>query len=875
MLYSSLQGTSSDPEPPLPILQEPEQRSELPSGPKLDDIQYIYHPHSKRSSETCTLREHLQQESARRRIPSTNETPWAPFHTRLDFEVAEFAQENMLNRAATNKLITLIRRCAENMKDLTIVHSADIDKQWDAAAKKCTDFKKYDVVVPYKNNTGTTTEKFDMYARPLWDWAVDLIKDPSLSRCFVWDSVRMFRHNGVSFIRFWNEPWTADALWEIQSKLPDNPDAKPCPFILYADKSKLSSFGTQKAYPIIARLANVVVGIRNSDDWGGGQVVGELPVVQDDTAVSGKTRYVNFKNAVWHASFYKLLESVARHSKTGIWTLCGDGKERWLFPVILILAADYEEASVMTLIRGSGGNHPCAVCLIHRDEQSDLTIIADLRTAQGSKEAVETAQSSSAEAGENLLKGLGLRKVENAFWNVANSDAHHATSFERLHSNHSGLGGDHLIGQVKAHLENLEGRAAAKVDKHFNSFPRWRNLNHFQSVTNISFNDGSKHEDIAKMMVYASHDVLTDKAGFLLLQCLRSYLEVDLYVGLELHTAETIAAGRRHLQKFDRLMKEYQNTCVDTPFGEKNWNFPKMHLQQHAFDDIVRKGASRNFGAKIDESMHAATRAAYLRQTNFKNVTPQILRSLHRTLVAKYIRDQLDGRETFLDDDDFEQQAPSDIEPVGNVVVGSRKTPTSFADLENVMKEDTAFTRFRLRFAEFLNIFLPAFGYTLPQGKRVALQPTQEIIPFQFLKVFFQSLETWIEDADYLRCSPSFHNSERYDAALVKTVDGHIFARLVYVFTHKIEDKTHPFALVQALDVGIGVRTTKDKALGLYRVRERQRKECEFISVHSIVRGAFIVPDFSRKGDYLVVDIIDADMFLRLRGLYPTHISEL
>ncbi|KAK7059249.1 hypothetical protein R3P38DRAFT_3303349 [Favolaschia claudopus] len=685
------------------------------------------------------------------------------------------------------------------MKDLTIVHSADIDNSGDAAAKKCTDFKKYDVVVPYKNNTGTTTEKFDMYARPLWDWAVDLIKDPSLSRCFVWDSVGCFDTMASPLYDSGMRPWTADALWEIQSKLPDNPDAKPCPFILYADKSKLSSFGTQKAYPIIARLAQR------------GQVVGELPVVQDDTAVSGKTRYVNFKNA------------------TGIWTLCGDGKERWLFPVILILAADYEEASVMTLIRGSGGNHPCPVCLIHRDEQSDLTIIADLRTAQGS---------SSAEAGENLLKGLGLRKVENAFWNVANSDAHHATSFERLHSNHSGLGGDHLIGQVKAHLENLEGRAAAKVDKHFNSFPRWRNLNHFQSVTNISFNDGSKHEDIAKMMVYASHDVLTDKAGFLLLQCLRSYLEVDLYVGLELHTAETIAAGRRHLQKFDRLMKEYQNTCVDTPFGEKNWNFPKMHLQQHAFDDIVRKGASRNFGAKIDESMHAATRAAYLRQTFLKFDSAGFLRSLHRTLVAKYIHD-----------DDFEQQAPSDIEPVGNVVVGSRKTPTSFADLENVMKEDTAFTRFRLRFAEFLNIFLPAFGYTLPQGKRVALQPTQEIIPFQFLKVFFQSLETWIEDADYLRCSPSFHNSERYDAALVKTVDGHIFARLVYVF--------HPQDRRQNPPICAGISS---------RCRDR---------LHSIVRGAFIVPDFSRKGDYLVVDIIDADMFLRLRGLYPTHISEL
>ncbi|KAK6969262.1 hypothetical protein R3P38DRAFT_2476221, partial [Favolaschia claudopus] len=168
------------------------------------------------------------------------------------------------------------------------------------------------------------------------------------------------------------------------------------------------------------------------------------------------------------------------------------------------------------------------------------------------------------------------------------------------------------------------------------------------------------------------------------------------------------------------------------------------------------------------------------------------------------------------------------------VVVGSRKTPTSFADLENDMKEDAAFTRFRLRFAEFLNNFLPAFGYGLPQGKRVAIQPTQEIIPFQFLKVFFQSLETWIDDTDYLHCSPFFHNSERYDAALVKTIDGHIFVRLVYVFTYKMEDP--------------------DKALGLYRVCQRQRKDCEFISVHSIVRGAFIVPDFSRKGDYLVVD---------------------
>jgi hypothetical protein len=31
------------------------------------------------------------------------------------------------------------------------------------------------------------------------------------------------------------------------------------------------------------------------------------------------------------------------------------------------------------------------------------------------------------------------------------------------------------------------------------SLPRWRGLNHFGTVMNVSFTDGSKHEDISKV----------------------------------------------------------------------------------------------------------------------------------------------------------------------------------------------------------------------------------------------------------------------------------------------------------------------------------------------------------------------------------------
>jgi hypothetical protein len=73
-------------------------------------------------------------------------------------------------------------------------------------------------------------------------------------------------------------------------------------------------------------------------------------------------------------------------------------------------------------------------------------------------------------------------------------------------------------------------------------------------VTNITFNDGSKHEDIAKMMVFAAHTILTDKLGFSLLQAIRGYVELDMYASFKLHTSGTIAAGRRAHERFGELI---------------------------------------------------------------------------------------------------------------------------------------------------------------------------------------------------------------------------------------------------------------------------------------------------------------------------------
>ena len=102
------------------------------------------------------------------------------------------------------------------------------------------------------------------------------------------------------------------------------------------------------------------------------------------------------------------------------------------------------------------------------------------------------------------------------------------------------------------------------------------------------------------------------------------------------------------------------------------------------------------------------------------------------------------------------------------------------------------------------------------------------------------------------------------------TVGRDIFAQLLLVFTCFVNKTPYPLALIQPLDAPIHVQRRKDKDLGFIRVRAKPQQSSEFISVRSIIRGALLVEEFDQKGsgEFLVVDVVDGDMFLRLREKY-------
>ncbi|KAG2047846.1 hypothetical protein BDR06DRAFT_976428 [Suillus hirtellus] len=433
---------------------------------EVDDIMCEYHPSSKILPKVHVFHDFKCCSTPLASSAPPNKHPWAPFKLRLEFEFTELVLEACLNNEQTDRLIKLCNQCTSCQEKFTFQTHKDIHDRWDTASYRITGFTKDVISVPYDD-----------------------------------------------------ELYTTEAFWNIQSQLPDG--AKPLAFILYADKTKLSLFGTARGYPVVARLANLPTEIRNSQGIGGGYVVRWLPIVKEEKDHAGKLSWVNFKNAVWHEAFLKILSPLASRSSMGQWFECLDNLQCWFFPLILILSADYEEQRVYSI--------------------------------------------------QNMLH------------------------FNR------GLYHDHLWAELQKIITGLGRASVAKMDNNYKAFLWWRNLKHLAQVMSISFSNSSVYEDISKMVIYATHTIIIEDEcplSYHLLCCIHLFIEVDI---------------------------------------NKNWNFPKLHMSVHIFDNIEVKGATHNYNTKPNEKMHGLLKDSYLMCTNFRDVAPQILHMNHWQVVAENI----------------------------------------------------------------------------------------------------------------------------------------------------------------------------------------------------------------------------------------------
>ncbi|KAK0471916.1 hypothetical protein IW261DRAFT_1424721 [Armillaria novae-zelandiae] len=685
-----------------------------------------YHPSAILDPRILTREEYFQM-TAMEMTVSFIDKPWHPFASENDFELAELILRTGMNRQERDSFFKVLKtQAGDHQSAYTINNESDLNDAWSQAEHLLVTFKKEKLSLEYKEEI----QEYMLHFRPLWDWTLNLLSDPTLSPFFVWDAVKIFQldEKTNTRMRIFDEPWTGDLLWKVQSSLP--PGGKPLAYILYADKTHLSSFGTAKGYPVMARIANLPDAIRNGKGWGGGTVVGWLPIVEEDPKHKGKPSWINFKRVVWHESFRKIMESVVEYSYTGYaFTLPHSGKTIVIYPFIFVLSADYEEHCMMTLIRGVHSACPCPVCLVPDKNLMDITEVYPLRTTENMQKCYHQAQ----EVEDDILKSSGLRNVKNVFWSMDRSDPYRAVSWDRLHAYHLGLF-KHLLLRLLEHVERIPGpdkrKAKVIIDEFIANFPRWQNLIHFTN-----------------QILFAAHSVLTkakNPNAYLLLKVIRSYIELDMYTSMDVHTEKSIDEGRQLLGVFEANLKAYSQATDHMVWKNvTSWSIPKVHTQRHLFDDIIAKGATKNYNTKVNECMHGPLKEAYQTRTNFKNVADQILMTDHKYGIAMKLRQRMDRNKK------HQKEAMASVEQETKVSSKAKhhnrqmqniqslnskaslhslrftpRDPRTLEELEAAFHSDPAYERFRIRLGLFMTTFLNMIQEgTVAAGKYIQYQP--------------------------------------------------------------------------------------------------------------------------------------------------------
>ena len=95
------------------------------------------------------------------------------------------------------------------------------------------------------------------------------------------------------------------------------------------------------------------------------------------------------------------------------------------------------------------------------------------------------------------------------------------------------------------------------------------------------------------------------------------------------------------------------------------------------------------------------------------------------------------------------------------------------------------------------------------------------------------------------------------------------FGKLLLVFTVKYEEKEYGFAYIHKYKTSNRSSSILDRDLGLHRVHAKPTKLWEFIPITSITRGVFLVPDSDKAHNAFVLDVLDTDLYVRLRSIFP------
>ncbi|KAJ7603583.1 hypothetical protein FB45DRAFT_1087710 [Roridomyces roridus] len=572
---------------------------------------------------------------------SAEQNPYAPFDSKMDWEVARWAKLRGSGSTAFTDLLQIdgVREAL----GLSYKTTAELNKKIDNNLPGRPKFSRSEVVV--------NGEVFHLYSRNIIECVRALWGDTSFAPYLFVLPERHYIDKDKK-IRMYHNMHTGKWWWSTQQAVEkDNPGATIIPIIISSDKTQLTVFGNKTAYPVYMTIGNIPKEIRRKPSRRGYVLLGYLPTSRMKNVTNKSARRRILAN-VFHACMAHILEPLKTAGVTGLPMTSGDGLTRRGHPIYATFVGDYPEQLLVTCTKTG----ECPTCDVPREELG-----ADenhpLRNLEKILEALE-----SLDQGPTIYKRAceeaGIKPIFHPFWEgLPYTNIFRAISPDVLHQLYQGIV-KHLI----AWLTEVVGEA--EIDARCRRLPPNHHIRLFMNgICNLSRVTGKEHDQISRFILALIIDVRlpNNVSPAPLLAAVRGILDFVHLAQYPMHTSETLL----HLD--DSLQQFHDNKWVFVDLGVRDdFNLPKLHSCRHYVMYIKLFGTTDNYNTEYTERLHIDLAKDAYRSTNFKDEFPQMTLWLERKEKVyrheKYIQWRLDG-----------SPAPPTVEPLPPGIVYERQ----------------------------------------------------------------------------------------------------------------------------------------------------------------------------------------------------------
>ncbi|KAH9830938.1 uncharacterized protein C8Q71DRAFT_883208 [Rhodofomes roseus] len=522
-------------------------------------------------------------------VDPNSQNPYAPFASRLDWEMARWAKLRGSGSTAFSNLLA-IPEVRERL-GLSFKNSDELNKIIDKELPtRRPMFRRFEVCIG--------GERFDMFNRDVIECARALWGDGEHMPYLCFGPERHYA-DADHTLRLYHDMNTGEWWWATQKMLEkQRPGATVMPIIISSDKTQLTQFRNKTAYPVYLTIGNLPKEIRRKPSHRGQILLAYLPASRLQHIKNKAARRRTLAN-VFHACLSEILKPLRRAGVDGIQMTSGDGIVRRCHPILAVYVGDYPEQCPHDEL----GTYPCESAF--RDVNEALDALDLFGTADYNR-ACEAA---------------GIKPIQHPFWeHLPYVNIFQSITPDVLHQLHQGV-----IKHVLAWITDIVGKD--EVDAHVKRLPPNHCIHSFhKGITGLSRVTGTEHKQMSRFILGLLVDVPLPRAESSELvgatKALLDFLYMSQYL---VHSDTTLEALEGSLADF------HAKKDVFIRLGARgNFLIPKLHMLTHYVRAIKLYRTTDNYNTESTERLHIDFAKEAYRATNRKDEFPQMTKWLER-----------------------------------------------------------------------------------------------------------------------------------------------------------------------------------------------------------------------------------------------------